>query len=127
MYTVHSYFLAVLAQSFTCVWIYPVLLSLVSFYCFQFEYQAPSDLFTYMVALCAIAIAGNFFGLSIGTMTDDQNVAILIDNLCTMLFNFGAGCFANTGDGANPVIKFLSWISPMHYGVQIVFKIISKG
>ena len=80
-----------------------------------------------MAALCAIAFSGSYFGLAIGTMTDDQNVAILIGNLCTMMMNFGAGCFANTGDDANPVIKFLSWISPMHYGVQIVFKIVSDG
>ena len=109
------------------MWIYPVLLSMVSFYCFQFEARAFTDLLTYMAALTAIAFSGSFFGLSVGTITDDQNTAILIGNMCNMCFNFGAGCFANTGADANPVIKFLSWISPMHYGVQIVFKIVSKG
>ena len=54
-------------------------------------------------------------------------MAILLANLVITLANFGAGCFANTGTDANPVIKFLSWISPMHYGVEIIFKVVTKG
>ena len=82
---------------------------------------------TYMAALGMMGFCGAYFGLSVGTMTSDQNVAILIGNLFVTLFNFGAGCFANTGSDANPVIKFLSWISPMHYGVEVVFKQVTKG
>ena len=54
-------------------------------------------------------------------------MAILIGNLVVTLFNFGAGCLANTGDGMNPFIQFLTWISPMHYAIELVFKQVSKG
>jgi len=114
MYTVHSYYLAVCCQSLTCVWFYPVLVTLITFYCFDFEYSAPSNMFTYMGSMTLVALAGSFWGLSVGTMTSDMNVAILIVNLFSIIFNFGAGCLANTGANANFVITFLSWISPMH-------------
>ncbi len=82
---------------------------------------------TYMASLFCIAMCGSFFGIAMGTVTDDQNVAILIVNLFVTLFNFGAGCLSNTGANANPVIKFLSWVSPMHYGVEVIFKPVTKG
>lgn len=103
------------------VLVYPCLLTLFSFYFFDLEYHGLVDMLTYMAALSLIALTGSFFGLFVGSFTDNDMVAILIGNLCVMLFNFGAGCFANTGEGANPVIKFLSWISPIHYGVEILF------
>ena len=81
----------------------------------------------YMIALLGISLAGAFMGICMGCFTNDQNVAILQANLFITLANFGAGCFANIGTEANPVIKFLSWISPMHYGVEVVFKVVSKG
>ena len=121
MYSVHSYYAAVVSQVMTVVWIYPVLLTLFSFYCFDFEYSSAGDMFTYMAALYCTALSGGFFGLAVGTMTGDENVAILIGNLAITLFNFGAGCLANTGSGANPVIKFLTWVSPMHYSVEVIF------
>lgn len=121
MYSVHAYYVAVICQSLSAVLIYPCLLTLFSFYFFDLEYHGLTDMLTYMAGLATIALSGSFFGLFVGTLTDDEMVAILIANLCVTLFNFGAGCFANTGEGANPVIKFLSWISPIHYGVQILF------
>ena len=54
-------------------------------------------------------------------------MAILIANLAIIMFNFGAGCFANIGGDANFTITFLSWISPMHYGVEIIFRRVTDG
>ena len=127
MYSVHAYYSAVVCQSLSLVWFYPIIVTLGSFYCYSFEYSDPSDLMNYMGALILICLSGSLFGLSVGTITSDENVAILLGNLIVILFNFGAGCLSNTGDNANPVIKFLSWVSPMHYGVEIVFKQVSKG
>lgn len=122
MYTVHSYFWAKVMQCVTAVWFYPVLVTIFSFYCFGLEAHSFADMLTYMAALTCIAFTGSFFGLAVGTFTNDEMAAILIGNLFVTLFNFGAGCLSNTGDDANPVIKFLSWVSPMHYGVEIIFK-----
>jgi len=72
MYTVHSYYLAVVCQVLTCVWIYPVTLTFLSFYCFDLEYSSPADMFTYMAALLCTALAGGFFGIATGAMTTND-------------------------------------------------------
>ena len=109
------------------VWIYPVLLSLLSFYCFDFDQHAAGDLFTYMATLLCIAICGAMFGVSTGTITSNAMVALLIGNFVVVLFAFGAGCIANTGDGMNPFIQLLTWVSPMHYGCELLFKQVTYG
>ena len=72
MYSVHAYYLAVLCQSLTCVWFYPIIVTLGSFYFYGFEYSDPADLMNYMGGLAMIALSGSFFGLSLGTITSDE-------------------------------------------------------
>ena len=122
MYTAHSYFWSKVAICSTIMWIYPVIVTLVSFYCFQWEASSFSDFLIYMMSLFGICFCGAFLGLMCGTFTSSLIVAILFGNLTITLLNFGAGCMSNTGETANPIIKFVSWISPMHYGCQILFK-----
>ena len=122
MYTIHSYYFAVIAQVLTYVWLYPVLLSLTSFYCFGFVDHAASDLFTYMATLYCIALCGAMFGVTTGTMTSNGIVALLIGNFAIIIFMFGSGCIANTGEGMNPIVQVITWVSPMHYGIELLFK-----
>ena len=72
MYTVHAYYLSVVCQTLSCCWMYPVLMSLGSFYCFGFEFHEGGDLMRYMGALILQSLAGAFFGLSTGTYTDKE-------------------------------------------------------
>ena len=44
-----------------------------------------------------------------------------------IVLNFGAGCFANTGKGANIVIRFISWISPVRYATEMTMRRVVKG
>jgi hypothetical protein len=47
--------------------------------------------------------------------------------LCIILFNMGAGFLANAGNNSNKVILFLSWISPLHYSCEMLFRRILNG
>ena len=71
MYSVHAYYHSVILQGLTLMWIYPIIVSFCSFYCFQFDEHTFADLMVYTAALALIAAAGGFFGMSVGTMTDD--------------------------------------------------------
>jgi hypothetical protein len=44
-----------------------------------------------------------------------------------ILFSFGAGLYANTGEGANIAVKFLSWISPFHYSCILLLRRFWEG
>ena len=47
------------------------MVSLFSFYCFDFEYSEAADLMTYMGGALGIALSGIYFGIFIGTLTND--------------------------------------------------------
>ena len=104
MYSVHAYYLSMVSQILSFGWMYPAIITICTFYCYGFEYDSAADLFTYMAILLLLYLGGIFFGLFCGTLTDNEAAAILIGNMSIMLFNFGAGCLANTGGDMNPII-----------------------
>lgn len=44
-----------------------------------------------------------------------------------IFMNFGAGVFANAGSGANVVIRFISYISPIRYAVEAILRRVTLG
>ena len=81
----------------------------------------------YMAALSCVAYCGNFLGLMFGCLTNNAEAALGTANLFVMMSGFGAGLFANTGSGANWFVTFLSWISPLRYGCEIIMRQVTKG
>ena len=123
MYTVHAYYWSKIAISSTVMWLYPVICSLCTFYCYSWEEASSfSDFMVFTMCLFCVCYCGAFLGLMCGAFTDSLLVAVLLGNLAITLLNFGAGIMSNTGDDANPVIRFISWISPMQYACQAIFK-----
>ena len=47
------------------------MVTLFSFYCFDFEHKEAEDLMTYMGGAIAIALSGIYFGIFIGCTTND--------------------------------------------------------
>lgn len=122
MYSVHAYYLAVVCMALSTGFIYPILNTLFSFYFYRFEASTPADMFTYMAACCVLGLCGSFMGLAVGTVTDNDMAAILIATSFVNVFGLCSGCIANTSSDSNFVVKFLSWISPIHYGNEILFQ-----
>lgn len=104
MYTVHAFYISLICQILTFAWIYPAVLTGCSFYAFGLEYSTVEDFFTYMLILFLMHLGGIFFGLFCGTLTENEQGALLIGNASIILFNFGSGILANTGGDVNPVI-----------------------
>ena len=127
MYTVSAYYLAFATRAVMMTWFYPVLLSAASFWFFQFEAHSFTDYLNYMGGLAMTGYSGAFMGYLIGAIFDNAEVALGIGNLFAMIAGFGAGLFANTGAGANWFIRFLSWISPLRYGCEIIFRQVTTG
>ena len=71
MYSVHAYYTAIMCQTFCVIWFYPIMVSVLSFYCFDFEYKEAEDLLTYMGGALFIALSGIYFGIFVGTLTND--------------------------------------------------------
>ena len=122
MYSVHAYWMSMVTRAILTTWIYPVLLTITSFFWSDLPASSAADMFNYMACLACVAVCGNFFGLMMGAAFDIPEVALGLANLYAMISGFGAGLFANTGDGANWFVTFLSWISPLRYGCEILMR-----
>ena len=81
----------------------------------------------YALALSANCYAGCYFGLIFGIVCRDVIMAQNLINAAIMILNFGAGLLANTGTGANWLIRFISWISPVRYGAELVMRRVLAG
>ena len=77
--------------------------------------------------LSLTALAGVLIGLFIGAFCDEKKSAVIVLQACMIILNFGAGALANTGEGANFIVKFLSWISPVKYATELLMRRILKG
>ena len=71
MYSVHAYYLGIMCHVLTIFWIYPVICSVCSFFCYDFDFADAGSLFNYMICLCIVALSGASLGLAIGAMTSD--------------------------------------------------------
>ena len=72
-------------------------------------------------------MAGFSFGMMLGTIISDENTAISVNLLFAMLFSLGGGMYASTGDGANPLIKVISYISPIRFSSELLLRRIMHG
>ena len=76
----------------------------------------------WMFILLLTALCGGFFGFTFGTFFDNEVAATQLVTLFLIMFTFGAGVFANTGDSANFIVKILTYISPMRYSTELLFR-----
>ena len=122
MYSVSAYYTAAVVSVLTTTWIYPMFAGLTEYYWFEFEDRSFLDFFYYEAGLIAACLAGNLFGFMFGCLFKDELMAIAIMQIFNQMFNFGCGCWVNIGEGASPVVRFFSWISPTRYGLELTMR-----
>lgn len=127
MYSPTAYYIAQCATAITLVWFYPIVVALVSFFFFDLAQSSFLAMIYWGLALSGICYAGCFFGLTFGIFCRDPIMAQNLLNAAITMLNFGAGLLANTSKGANPLIRFISWISPVRYGTEIVMRRVLAG
>ena len=71
MYSVHAYWTSHALVGLSLVWIYPLIISFCSYYCYALENHTFADVMSYCGTLALTSCCGGFFGLAIGSMTDD--------------------------------------------------------
>ena len=81
----------------------------------------------YMSSLLGITYVAMFEGFMIGCIIHEETRAYLFFWLSLMIFNFGAGFFANTGSQASWFVNGISFISPMHYATEVSLRIVTDG
>ena len=66
------------------------------------------------------AFCGSAFGMMLGCYFTNEITAMLVNELLIILISMGSGMLVNTGSSASFVIKFITWISPIHYSCDLL-------
>jgi ABC-type uncharacterized transport system permease subunit len=104
------------------MWFYPFIVTFVSFFSYEFKMHSIGDMFTWALSLACLGYCGVFLGLIFGTFFRDLVKAIALITPVVSILNLGAGLYANLGSQTNPLVTFITWISPMRYGTEVVFR-----
>jgi hypothetical protein len=114
MYSLDSYFLSTYFSTTIVNLVYAIISSIICYYFLEFKDNSYKNLYDWIIIIVLQALCGNNFGFFIGCAVNDNISSLLINMYFILLFNFGAGFFANNNT-KNYFIKFLSYISPFRY------------
>jgi len=120
MYKVTPYFLAINCVALLSFWFYPVITTSCIFYGLGLRVQSARAFFDWMGTLTLTAFCGSAFGMIWGCSLTSPIPGLALNQLCVALFSMGSGMLVNTGSSSSYLIKFLSWISPLHYSLELL-------
>lgn len=120
MYSTSAYYLSMVTATATLFFLYPVVVTLTSFFFFNFEESSFGAMLDWMLVLFLTALAGGFWGFTFGTFMKNEVTATQLNMLFLMMFSFGAGFYANTGQDQNLTVQLISYISPMRYSTELL-------
>ena len=103
--------------------LYPIVVTLTSFFFFKVDGDQV-QVFDWMLVLTLTAIAGGFWGFTFGTFIKNEVTATQLNTLSIIFFSFGAGVYANTGEGMSLPVEMITYISPLRYATEMLFRII---
>lgn len=101
--------------------LYPVIVGLVSYFFFGMEGGFWAWL-EWTLILVACAYAGSFWGLMFGAFHSNEVAAVQLNLLFNIVFSFGSGLYANTGQTASLPVKLISYLSPMRYSSELLLR-----
>lgn len=127
MYGTTAYYMSMITSTVTLFILYPIVVTVSSFYFFQFDEHSFGAMMDWMFILTLTAFAGGFWGFTFGTLMKNEVAATQLNTLFLIMFSFGAGFYANTGSSANFVVKFISYISPMRYSTELLMSRVVAG
>ena len=127
MYSPTAYYLAHVSSSFFIFLLYPMFTALISYWFFGFESCTWAGLFDWMFCLTLTAIVGQLWGFSFGSLFKSEMTAFQVNIVIFMLFNMGAGHTTNLSTVGNYFANFISTISPVRYGTEMLMYRILEG
>ena len=120
MYGVTAYYLAVNSMALFSFWFYPLITGCITFACFGLTNHTFKALCGWLSILVLITFGGSAFGNMLGCVLTESISGIVVNQMFVILFNMGSGLFINTNSSSTFVVKFLSFISPVHYATELI-------
>lgn len=125
-YSASAYYLASSIASLFVFFLYPCFTALISYWYLGFEDMSWTSMLRWMLPLSLPAFAGSLWGFTLGTFFKNTTNCLQCNLVFIMLFNLGAGHTTNLST-ANYFAKFISTVSPVRYGTELLMKQVVKG
>ena len=127
MYGVNAYYLSMVTTTVTLFITYPIVVTLTSFWFFEFDEHGFGAMMDFMLIMILTAFAGGFWGFTFGSLMKNEVSATQLNMLFLIMFSFGGGFYANTGSGQNIAVRLISYISPMRYSTELLMSRVVAG
>ena len=127
MYSPTAYFLAHVGACLVIFILYPAFTGLISYWYFGFANASVNGLLDWIFCLTLPALVGSLWGFSFGTFFSNELIALQWNLVFILIFNLGAGQVTNLGESATIFARFISTISPVRYGTEMLMYRIVKG
>lgn len=119
------YFSEVTVCILTFRW-YPIALTSLSIWFYGLQVMDFAGWCEWLGVITATTFVASAFGFSIGCVFPEFNTAQIVVVQFINFFNMGAGFMTNNAD-PNLFVRFATWVSPMHYSCELLFRRILKG
>lgn len=96
MFTPTAFYMSVCVGSFLLIWMYPVLMGLMSFYFLGLLEHSFYDCLEYIFILYLLAMCGCYTGIAFGAIFDTHDDGFRIMQILIIAFFMSAGVFVNT-------------------------------
>ena len=120
MYSPTAYYLSHVFACLHIFFLYPCFTTLISYWYFGIADASWYGLLDWMLCLALPALAGALFGFSLGTFFHNELNALQGNLVFILMFNLGAGHTTNIGKGASLFASFISTVSPVRYGTEML-------
>ena len=115
MYSATSYFTAATFSNIATNIFYPILVSLLTFFFYDFKISDFGGFMAFFSVEASAALAGICYGQVIGSFITTEYAAMTWLMQSLTIYYLGAGMLTNAGSGSNWFGDFLQWISPLRY------------
>lgn len=127
MYKPLPFYIARVLMSIVTYMLYPFAVTMTVVWFLGLPQLGIVSFLSFWGILLLLALIGSAMGLTVGAVIPSPISALVINQSVILIFSFGAGLYANTGTSANILVKLISWLSPLHYGCELLLRLLLKG
>ena len=127
MYSPGAFYMALTFSGLTVFFLYPLFTALISFWSFGFTDPTWMDFWNWTLPMALMAWVGSIWGFSFGSFFSNEMIALQWNLVCIILFNLGAGQQRSIGSSTNYFASFISKVSPIRYGTEMLMSRLMEG
>lgn len=122
MYRPTPFFISRVVMTALIFFLYPFMVTMTVIWWLGLPLLSVGFFVSWWLTMTLVAFVGSALGLSLGALFPNPFTAVNMNTVIIIFFTFGAGFYANTSSTANFLVRIISWVSPLKYGCEMLFR-----